>query len=185
MKLTTTAFASSKAMSTVSFIIPVVLNCGIYKEDLPGCDENPKIVVFVDMGHSFLQVSVHSTKANLRWVSVKVRRLCRLPTLHFHAHQCMLCSLVVLSTAFDPYLGGKDFDQRLVEYFCAGFKSRYKMGVKSKAQALLRLTQKCQKLKKSMSSNSTDISLNIKCFMDDKDVAYVGKWTGTWLFSIT
>ncbi|CAM4554604.1 unnamed protein product [Leuciscus chuanchicus] len=99
--------------------------------DLPGCDENPKIVAFVDMGHSFLQV---------------------------------------LSTAFDPYLGGKDFDQRLVEYFCAGFKSRYKMDVKSKAQALLRLTQKCQKLKKPMSSNSTDISLNIKCFMDDKDV---------------
>ncbi|XDV32099.1 hypothetical protein PO909_002988 [Leuciscus waleckii] len=83
--------------------------------------------------------------------------------------------LKVLSTAFDPYLGGKDFDQRLVEYFCAGFKSRYKMDVKSKAQALLRLTQKCQKLKKPMSSNSTDISLNIKCFMDDKDVAYVGK----------
>lgn len=44
MKLTTTAFALSKAMSTVSFIIPVALNYGIYKEDLPGCDENPKIV---------------------------------------------------------------------------------------------------------------------------------------------
>ncbi len=47
----------------------------------------------------------------------------------------------MLSTAFDPYLGGTDFDQRLVEYFCAEFKSRYKMDVKSKARAMLRLTQ--------------------------------------------
>lgn len=66
----------------------------------------------------------------------------------------MLCTLQVPSTAFDPYLGGKDFDQRLVEYFCAEFKSRYKMDVKSKARALLRLTQECQKLKKPLSSNS-------------------------------
>lgn len=52
------AFATSKAMLTVSFIISVALNYGIYKEDLPGRDENPKIVAFVDMGHSALQVSV-------------------------------------------------------------------------------------------------------------------------------
>lgn len=76
----------------------------------------------------------------------------------------------MLSTAFDPYLGGKDFDQRLVEYFCAEFKSRYKVDAKSKARAMLRLTQECEKLKKLMSSNSTDILLNIECFMDDKGV---------------
>uniref|UniRef100_A0A8C1BJY2 Heat shock protein family H (Hsp110) member 1 n=1 Tax=Cyprinus carpio carpio TaxID=630221 RepID=A0A8C1BJY2_CYPCA len=121
----------------------VALNYGIYKEGLPGCDENPKIVAFVDMGHSALQVSVCAfNKGKLR----------------------------VLSTAFDPYLGGKDFDQKLVEYFCAEFKSKYKMDVKSKARAMLRLTQECEKLKKLMSSNSTDILLNIECFMDDKDV---------------
>lgn len=52
------AFATSEAMLTVSFIISVALNYGIYKEDLPRCDKNPKIVAFVDMGHSALQVSV-------------------------------------------------------------------------------------------------------------------------------
>uniref|UniRef100_A0A8C1Z3T5 Uncharacterized protein n=1 Tax=Cyprinus carpio TaxID=7962 RepID=A0A8C1Z3T5_CYPCA len=36
----------------------VALNYGIYKEDLPGCDENPNIVAVVDMGHSALQGSV-------------------------------------------------------------------------------------------------------------------------------
>uniref|UniRef100_A0AAR2JG05 Uncharacterized protein n=1 Tax=Pygocentrus nattereri TaxID=42514 RepID=A0AAR2JG05_PYGNA len=81
------------------------------------------------------------------------------------------CVISVLSTAFDPYLGGRDFDQRLVEHFCAEFKSKYKLDVKSRVRALLRLQQECEKLKKLMSSNSTDIPLNIECFMDDKDVS--------------
>nr|XP_055052842.1 heat shock protein 105 kDa isoform X1 [Misgurnus anguillicaudatus] len=122
----------------------VALNYGIYKEDLPGTDEKPRIVAFVDMGHSALQVSVCAFSKG---------------------------TVKVLSTAFDPYLGGKDFDQRLVEYFCAEFKSKYKLDVKSRVRALLRLTQECEKLKKLMSSNATDIPLNIECFMDDKDVS--------------
>lgn len=35
----------------------VALNYGIYKQDLPSLDEKPRIVVFVDMGHSAFQVS--------------------------------------------------------------------------------------------------------------------------------
>uniref|UniRef100_A0A8C9VAA8 Heat shock protein family H (Hsp110) member 1 n=1 Tax=Scleropages formosus TaxID=113540 RepID=A0A8C9VAA8_SCLFO len=81
------------------------------------------------------------------------------------------CVISVLATAFDPDLGGKDFDQRLVEYFCTDFKSKYKLDVKSRVRALLRLQQECEKLKKLMSSNSTDIPLNIECFMDDTDVS--------------
>ena len=33
------------------------MNYGIYKQDLPPKEEKPKIVVFVDMGHSAFQVS--------------------------------------------------------------------------------------------------------------------------------
>ncbi|XP_072547584.1 heat shock protein 105 kDa isoform X2 [Salminus brasiliensis] len=122
----------------------VALNYGIYKQDLPGPEVKPKIVFFVDMGHSAFQVSACAFNKG---------------------------KLKVLSTAFDPYLGGRDFDQRLVEYFCAEFKSKYKLDVKSRVRALLRLQQECEKLKKLMSSNSTDIPLNIECFMDDKDVS--------------
>lgn len=35
----------------------VALNYGIYKQDLPAPEEKPRIVVFVDMGHSAFQVS--------------------------------------------------------------------------------------------------------------------------------
>lgn len=35
----------------------MALNYGIYKQDLPNADEKPRVVVFVDMGHSSFQVS--------------------------------------------------------------------------------------------------------------------------------
>uniref|UniRef100_A0A2I2YQL9 Heat shock protein 105 kDa n=1 Tax=Gorilla gorilla gorilla TaxID=9595 RepID=A0A2I2YQL9_GORGO len=120
------------------------LNYGIYKQDLPSLDEKPRIVVFVDMGHSAFQVSACAFNKG---------------------------KLKVLGTAFDPFLGGKNFDEKLVEHFCAEFKTKYKLDAKSKIRALLRLYQECEKLKKLMSSNSTDLPLNIECFMNDKDVS--------------
>ncbi|XP_006831986.1 PREDICTED: heat shock protein 105 kDa isoform X2 [Chrysochloris asiatica] len=122
----------------------VALNYGIYKQDLPGLDEKPRIVVFVDMGHSAFQVSACAFNKG---------------------------KLKVLGTAFDPFLGGKHFDEKLVEHFCAEFKTKYNLDAKSKIRTLLRLYQECEKLKKLMSSISTDIPLNIECFMDDKDVS--------------
>ncbi|XP_022376341.1 heat shock protein 105 kDa isoform X4 [Enhydra lutris kenyoni] len=122
----------------------VALNYGIYKQDLPGLDEKPRIVVFVDMGHSAFQVSACAFNKG---------------------------KLKVLGTAFDPFLGGKNFDEKLVEHFCAEFKTKYKLDAKSKIRALLRLYQECEKLKKLMSSNSTDLPLNIECFMNDRDVS--------------
>lgn len=58
-----------------------------------------------------------------------------------------------------------------MEHFCEEFKTKYKLDAKSKIRALLRLYQECEKLKKLMSSNSTDLPLNIECFMNDKDVS--------------
>lgn len=76
----------------------------------------------------------------------------------------------VLATAFDPYLGGRNFDEVLVDYFCEEFKGKYKLNVRDNPRALLRLHQECEKLKKLMSANSSDLPLNIECFMNDIDV---------------
>ena len=69
----------------------VALNYGIYKQDLPNAEEKPRVVVFVDMGHSSFQVSACAFNKG---------------------------KLKVLGTAFDPFLGGKNFDEKLVEHFC-------------------------------------------------------------------
>ncbi|KAJ6662283.1 hypothetical protein lerEdw1_012447 [Lerista edwardsae] len=122
----------------------VALNYGIYKQDLPAPEEKPRLVVFVDMGHSAFQVSACAFNKG---------------------------KLKVLGTAFDPFLGGRNFDERLVDHFSAEIKTKYKLDPKSKIRAVLRLYQECEKLKKLMSSNNTDIPLNIECFMNDTDVS--------------
>uniref|UniRef100_UPI0037E95F6A heat shock 70 kDa protein 4L n=1 Tax=Semicossyphus pulcher TaxID=241346 RepID=UPI0037E95F6A len=121
----------------------VALAYGIYKQDLPTPEERPRNVIFVDMGHSSFQVSVTAFNKG---------------------------KLKVLATAFDPYLGGRNFDEALVDYFCEEFKGKYKLNVKENPRALLRLHQECEKLKKLMSANISDLPLNIECFMNDIDV---------------
>uniref|UniRef100_A0A672H006 Heat shock 70 kDa protein 4-like n=1 Tax=Salarias fasciatus TaxID=181472 RepID=A0A672H006_SALFA len=122
----------------------VTLAYGIYKQDLPAPEEKPRIVVFVDLGHSGYQVSICAFNKG---------------------------KLKLLATAFDSELGGKDFDDILVNHFCEEFAKKYKLDVKSKPRALIRLYQECEKLKKLMSANSSDLPLNIECFMNDIDVS--------------
>ncbi|TRY81295.1 hypothetical protein DNTS_012128, partial [Danionella cerebrum] len=122
----------------------VALAYGIYKQDLPNPEEKARTVVFVDVGHSGYQASVCAFNKG---------------------------KLKILATSFDPELGGKDFDERLVAHFCKEFAVKYKLDVKSKPRALVRLYQECEKLKKLMSANSSDLPLNIECFMNDIDVS--------------
>uniref|UniRef100_UPI003AAF46DC heat shock 70 kDa protein 4L isoform X2 n=1 Tax=Centroberyx gerrardi TaxID=166262 RepID=UPI003AAF46DC len=122
----------------------VALAYGIYKQDLPTPEEKPRNVVFVDIGHSSYQVSITAFNKG---------------------------KLKVLATAFDPYLGGRNFDEAVVDYFCDDFKGRYRLNVRDNPRAVLRLYQECEKLKKLMSANSSDLPLNIECFMNDIDVS--------------
>ncbi|XP_072941681.1 97 kDa heat shock protein isoform X2 [Epargyreus clarus] len=117
---------------------------GIYKQDLPAAEEKPRNVVFVDFGHSSLQVSACAfNKGKLR----------------------------VLATSSDPCCGGRDIDMALAEHFCQDFVTRFKLDPKKNQRAFLRLLQEVEKLKKQMSANSTRLPLNIECFMEERDVS--------------
>ncbi|XP_029641449.1 heat shock 70 kDa protein 4-like [Octopus sinensis] len=116
---------------------------GIYKQDLPDEKQKSRNVVFVNMGYSSLQVCVTAFNKG---------------------------KLKVLAVAFDSHLGGRDFDQVLVEYFIEDFKQRYKLDVRSKVKPLIRLKSECEKMKKLMSATTQPVQLNIECFMEDKDV---------------
>ncbi|KNA11575.1 hypothetical protein SOVF_133880 [Spinacia oleracea] len=113
---------------------------GIYKTDLP--ENDPINIVFVDIGHSSLQVCIASFKK---------------------------AQLKVLAHAFDRSLGGRDFDEALFQHFAAKFKEEYKIDVYQNARACLRLRSSCEKLKKVLSANP-EAPLNIECLMEEKDV---------------
>ncbi|XP_068014997.1 heat shock 70 kDa protein 4 [Melanerpes formicivorus] len=139
-----TQIAGLNCLRLINETTAVALAYGIYKQDLPALEEKPRNVVFVDMGHSAYQVSVCAFNKG---------------------------KLKVLATAFDTTLGGRKFDEVLVEYFCEEFGKKYKLDIKSKIRALLRLYQECEKLKKLMSANASDLPMNIECFMNDIDVS--------------
>ncbi|CAO2642960.1 Heat shock 70 kDa protein 4, partial [Lemmus lemmus] len=139
-----TQIAGLNCLRLMNETTAVALAYGIYKQDLPALEEKPRNVVFVDMGHSAYQVSVCAFNRG---------------------------KLKVLATAFDTTLGGRKFDEVLVNHFCEEFGKKYKLDIKSKVRALLRLSQECEKLKKLMSANASDLPLSIECFMNDIDVS--------------
>nr|DAC74176.1 TPA_exp: heat shock protein A4 [Apostichopus japonicus] len=121
----------------------VALAYGIYKQDLPTPEEKPRNVVFVDMGHSSLQVAICAFNKG---------------------------KLKVLSTASDRSLGGRDFDRVIFEQLAKDFLDKYKIDVNSKLRARQRVLVEAEKLKKQMSANATRIPVNMESVMDDKDV---------------
>ena len=76
------------------FFTLVALNYGLFKQAVPGPEEKPHHVAFVDMGQSSLQVCIAAFNKG---------------------------KIKVLSTASDPNLGGRNFDERLKQYFAKAF----------------------------------------------------------------
>lgn len=137
--------ASIAGLNTLRLIndsTAVALGYGITKSDLPEPD-NPRHVVFVDVGHSSLSVAV----------------------VAFSKGQ-----LHIKSTAYDRHFGGRDIDYALVQHFSEQFKTKYRIDVMSNPKATFRLTAGCEKLKKVLSANA-EASLNVESIMSDVDAS--------------
>ncbi len=76
----------------------------------------------------------------------------------------------VIATAFDPSLGGRDFDHIIMDAMRDDFKKRYRIDSYSTVKAKLRLRNECEKAKKLMSSNTQPIPISLDSFIDDQDV---------------
>ena len=136
------AIANLNVLRLINDTTATALGYGITKADLPE-PENPRHVVFVDVGHADMSVAV----------------------VAFSKGQ-----LIVKSTAYEPNLGGRDIDYALVEHFSNQFKTKYKIDVMSSPKATFRLTAGCEKLKKILSAN-TEAPLNVESIMNDIDAS--------------
>jgi len=61
----------------------------------------------------------------------------------------------VKATAGDTHLGGEDFDNRMVEYFCQEFKKKHKKDMSGNDRALRRLRTACERAKRTLSSQTS------------------------------
>eukprot|EP00908_Phaeocystis_cordata_P011024 Transcript_21867.p1 GENE.Transcript_21867~~Transcript_21867.p1 ORF type:complete len:820 (-),score=464.81 Transcript_21867:172-2631(-) len=116
------------------------LSYGIYKTDLP--TDKPTNVVFLDMGASDTTVSIVS------FVKGK---------------------LTVLSTACDRHLGGRDFNELLVDNFRNEWLEKHKIDAYTNPKAMFRLRTAADKQKKILSANA-QAPISVECFMEDIDV---------------
>lgn len=134
--------AGLNALRLINDVTAVALGYGITKLDLPE-PENPRHVMFVDVGHSSMSVSV----------------------IAFSKGQ-----LSVKAAAYDRHLGGRDIDYALIQYFAAEFNAKYHIDVLSNPKATFRLLASCEKLKKVLSANN-EAPLNVESLMNDIDAS--------------
>jgi heat shock 70kDa protein 4 len=134
--------ASLNPLRIINETTAVALGYGITKSDLPD-PENPRHVIFIDVGHSNLTATVVAFAKN---------------------------QLNVKSSASDRHLGGRDIDYALVQHFAAEFKTKYKIDVLSNPKATFRLIAGCEKLKKVLSANAEG-NLSVESIMNDVDAS--------------
>jgi heat shock protein 4 len=131
-----------KILRLINETTATALGWGITKTDMPGPDEKPKRVAFIDIGHSNYTVSI-----------VEFRK----------------GELKVISTAYDRHFGGRNFDKAIVDHFAAEFKEKFKVDINENPKAKVRVVAACEKLKKVLSANA-GAPINIESLMNDVDV---------------
>ena len=136
------AIAGLNTLRVINDTTAAALSWGITKTDLPD-PENPRHILFVDVGHSSMSVAV----------------------VAFSKGQ-----LVVKAAAYDRHLGGRDIDYALLQHFATQFKTKYKIDVLSSPKATFRLAVGCERLKKILSANS-EAPLSVESIMNDIDAS--------------
>ncbi|KAH7026880.1 heat shock protein 70 family [Macrophomina phaseolina] len=134
--------AGLKTLRLMNDTTATALGYGITKLDLPGPEEKPRRVAFVDIGHSNYTCSIVEFKKG---------------------------ELTVKSTAYDRHFGGRNFDKAIVDHFIAEFKEKFKIDINENGKAKVRLAAACEKLKKVLSANA-GAPISVESIMNDVDV---------------
>ncbi|KAJ5904096.1 Heat shock protein hsp88 [Penicillium tannophilum] len=134
--------AGLNVLRLVNDTTATALGYGITKLDLPGPEEKPRRVVFIDIGASDYTASI-----------VEFRK----------------GELNVKATACDRHFGGRNFDIALTERFADEFKEKYKIDIRTHPKAWSRTVAAAEKMKKVMSANP-QAPLSIESLMEDTDV---------------
>ncbi|GES59171.1 heat shock protein Hsp88 [Aspergillus terreus] len=139
--------AGLKVLRLINDTTATALGYGITKLDLPGPEEKPRRVMFVDIGHSDYTASI-----------VEFRK----------------GELNVKATACDRHFGGRNFDRALTEHFADEFKEKFKIDVRTHPKAWARTLAAAEKMKKVLSANPA-APMSIESLMEDVDVRAIVK----------
>ncbi|KAJ5091688.1 Hsp70 chaperone Hsp88 [Penicillium alfredii] len=139
--------AGLNVLRLVNDTTATALGYGITKLDLPGPEEKPRRVIFVDIGYSDYTATI-----------VEFRK----------------GELNVKATACDRHFGGRNFDKALTEHFADEFKEKFKIDIRTHPKAWSRSVAAAEKLKKVLSANP-QAPMSIESLMEDTDVRLMVK----------
>ena len=134
--------AGVKILRVMNDTTATALGYGITKVDLPGPEEKPRRVMFIDIGYSDYTCSV-----------VEFRK----------------GELNVKSTTYDRHFGGRNFDKALTDHFADEFKAKFKIDIRTNPKAWARTAAAAEKMKKVLSANPA-APMSIEALMEDVDV---------------
>jgi heat shock 70kDa protein 4 len=79
--------------------------------------------------------------------------------------------LIVRSSVCDRGLGGRDFDDAIIEFLAETFEKQSKIDVRKNAKALRKLQAAAEKAKKTLSpAGVTQANISVECLADDRDL---------------
>ncbi|KAK1779115.1 heat shock protein 70 family [Copromyces sp. CBS 386.78] len=134
--------AGLRPLRLINDTTAAALGWGITKLDLPGPEEKPRRVAFVDVGYSNYTCSIVEYKKG---------------------------ELAVKATACERHFGGRNFDKALLDHLHKEFLGKYKIDIFTNPKAVCRVLAAAEKLKKILSANQ-QAPLNIESLMNDVDV---------------
>lgn len=142
--LNSCSIAGFKALRILNDHTAAALSYGIYKSARNVFDtEKQQVVMFVDVGYSNTSVAI------VAFIQGKLQ---------------------VLSAAFDPNLGGRDFDKAIFEKFATEFKEKHKLDLKTNPKSVLKLLQSCEKCKQTLTPEGVNLAkLNVEFLMNEID----------------
>jgi len=126
----------------------VALSYGIFKSAKKLFSESePTRIMFIDLGYTCYTVSI------VDFITGNMK---------------------VLSTVCDPFLGGRDFDDVIIEFLAEAFETKYKINVRGNKKAILKLQAGAEKAKKTLSPHGVgEASVSVECLAEEKDLSVI------------
>jgi heat shock protein 4 len=124
----------------------IALSYGIFKSAKKLFSETePTHIMFIDLGYTCYTVTiVDFIQENMR----------------------------VLSTVCDRNLGGRDFDDVIIEFLAESFQKKTGINVRGNIKAILKLQVAAEKAKKTLSPNGVnEAAISVECLADDRDLS--------------
>jgi heat shock protein 4 len=146
--LTACELASLNCLKVSNESTAIALSYGIFKSAKKLFSEtDPAHVMFIDMGYTGYTVTV------VDFIQENMK---------------------VLSTVCSREVGGRDFDDVIIEFIAENFQKKYNINVRGNWKALLKMQVAAEKAKKTLSPTGvSEASISVECLAEDRDFSQV------------